>query len=96
MLAITVQINFLFYKIVIFKNQLITIEGAMPSLAAAICGNTFCHDGEVHGSTHEGGDHFRGRPSMGDTTMKLYKKYTASLNQNLECFGTFDREAPIV
>ena len=63
----------------------------MPNLAAAILAKRLCHDAPVHGSWQEGGDHVRGRPQMGDTTMKLYKKqyfkkYTASLNRYFESF----------
>ena len=65
----------------------------MPKRAEAIFGKIFCHVGDVHGSSQEGGDQERGRPTIGVTTIKLYKKatflkkYMASLNQNLEIFG---------
>ena len=49
----------------------------MPKRAEAIFGKMFCHVGDVHGSWQEGGDHERGRPKIGDTTIKLYKKGSA-------------------
>ena len=52
---------------------MITWETAKPSWAAAIRGRACSQVGDVQGSSHDGGAHFRGRPSAAAAKKKLKK-----------------------